>query len=361
MTRRKLAVPMVAALVGGAVTAAGMLAGSSGNSAVGRQQGLLALDSGESFSAAELYERAAPSVVSISARTVQPGAAAFQTATGGEIGVSTGSGFVLDEDGRIVTNAHVVSGVTAVQVTFPDGQMVPAEVIGKDEETDLAVLRVAPGRLDLRPLELADSQTRAAGRSRGRHRQPDRPAGDRRDRPHLRRGTADRGARRLRDRRAAGDRRGDRAGHVGRAADGSRRARGGDHLAARRGHQLRGARRRRPRRARRARGAPQGDPALARRPRPRGAGRPRGDRREHAAGRPSAPRLRAGDVVQSIDGVEVEPSPELLDEVDGRAVGDTVELQVVRRRHVLRSGAPHEMARSAWKERPATLPPRGLV
>ena len=98
-------------------------------------------------------------MVSISARTVQPGAAAFQTATGGEIGVSTGSGFVLDEDGRIVTNAHVVSGVTAVQVTFPDGQMVQAEVIGKDEETDLAVLRVAPGRLDLRPLELTDSPT----------------------------------------------------------------------------------------------------------------------------------------------------------------------------------------------------------
>ena len=124
MTRRKLAVPMVAALLGGAVTAAGMLAGSSGNGAVGRQQGLLALDSGESFSAAELYERAAPSVVSISARTVQPGAAAFQTDAGSELGVSTGSGFVLDEDGRIVTNAHVVSGVTAVQVTFPDGQIV---------------------------------------------------------------------------------------------------------------------------------------------------------------------------------------------------------------------------------------------
>ena len=247
MTRRQLAVPMVAALLGGAVTAAGMLAGSSGSDAVGRQQGLLALDSGERFSAAELYERAAPSVVSISARTVQPGAAAFQTATGGEIGVSTGSGFVLDEDGRIVTNAHVVSGVTSVQVTFPDGQMVPAEVIGKDEETDLAVLRVAPEPARPAPARARRLADRAAGRPRGRHRQPDRPAGDRRDRPHLRRGAADRGARRLRDRRAAGDRRGDRAGHVGRAAAGSRRARGGDHLPARRRHQLRGARRRRPR------------------------------------------------------------------------------------------------------------------
>jgi len=163
MTRRQLAVPMVAALVGGAVTAAGMVAGTTGNGATGRQQGLLAIDSGERFSASELYERAAPSVVSISARSVQPGASAFQADTGSEIGVSSGSGFVLDEDGRVLTNAHVVSGATAVQVTFPDGQIVQAQVIGKDEETDLAVLRVSPERLDLRPLELGDSDTLQPG------------------------------------------------------------------------------------------------------------------------------------------------------------------------------------------------------
>ena len=157
MTRRQLAVPMVAALLGGAVTAAGMIAGSNGSGAVGRQQGLLALDTSERFSAAELYERAAPSVVSISARTVQPGAAAFQAEAGNELDVSTGSGFVLDTDGRVVTNAHIVSGVTAVQVTFAGGQIVDAQVIGKDEETDLAVLRVPPDGLDLRPLELGDS------------------------------------------------------------------------------------------------------------------------------------------------------------------------------------------------------------
>src|SRR5687767_8213084 len=157
MTRRQLAVPMVAALLGGAVTAAGMLAGSSGGGTLGRQQGLLALDAGERFSASQIYERAAPSVVSISARSVQPGATAFQADTGNELGVSSGSGFVLDEDGRVLTNAHIVSGVTAIQVTFPDGKMVGAQVIGKDEETDLAVLRVETDGLDLRALELGDS------------------------------------------------------------------------------------------------------------------------------------------------------------------------------------------------------------
>jgi S1-C subfamily serine protease len=59
--------------------------------------------------------------------------------------------------------------------------------------------------------------------------------------------------------------------------------------------------------------------------------------------------LRAGDVVQSIDGVEVDTFAELLDEVERRAVGDTVEL------HVLRSGAPLEIS-VRLEERPATLP-----
>jgi S1-C subfamily serine protease len=164
MTHRKLAVPMVAALLGGAVTAAAMLAGSNGTGVFGREQGLLALDSAEMFSAAEIYDRAAPSVVSISARSVQPGATAFQAETRGELGVSSGSGFVLDEDGRIVTNAHVVSGATDVQVTFPDGQILPAEVVGKDEETDIAVLRVPRDRLDLRPLELGDDNVQPGDR-----------------------------------------------------------------------------------------------------------------------------------------------------------------------------------------------------
>jgi S1-C subfamily serine protease len=348
MTRRKLAVPMVAALVGGAVTAAGMLAGSAGSGAVGRQQGLLALDSGERFSATELYERAAPSVVSISARTVQPGAAAFQTATGGEIGVSTGSGFVLDEDGRIVTNAHVVSGVTAVQVTFPDGQMVQAEVIGKDEETDLAVLRVAPGRLDLRPLELTDSPTvqpgdrvvaignptglqaiAGTGRISGAERRIEAPGGyvidglletDAVIEPATSGGPL-MGA----DGRVVGitSRLGEDTSYAV-PADVAR-----DVLAElEERHKVI-----RPWLGLRGREAPGGLAVID----------------SNAGGPAERAGLRAGDVVQSIDGVEVHTFAELLDHVDGRAVGDTVEL------HVLRSGAPLDIA-IRLEERPATLP-----
>ena len=159
MTRRQLAVPVVAALLGSAVTAAVMLAGGNGTGTIANQQGLLSLEPGERLSSTEIYERAKLGVVAVRANSVQPAAAAaFQADSASDLNVTTGSGFVLDGDGRIVTNAHVVSGVTAVQVTFPDGPTVAATVVGKDEETDLAVLSVAPEGLDLRPLELGDSE-----------------------------------------------------------------------------------------------------------------------------------------------------------------------------------------------------------
>jgi putative serine protease PepD len=155
-------VPIVAAVLGSAITAAVMVAGGGGAS-LARQEGLLSMGGGgpERMSTNDIYERAAPSVVYISARSVQPdtGGTAFDSTTGSEFNVSTGSGFVIDEDGHVVTNAHVVSGVTAVDVTFQDGPTVAAHVLGKDEETDLAVLAVATHGLDLRPLGLGDSSS----------------------------------------------------------------------------------------------------------------------------------------------------------------------------------------------------------
>src|SRR6185295_7747998 len=159
MRTRQVAVPLVAAVIGGAITAAAMLAGGTTSSGVTRQ-GLLASSSpSEVLSTGEIFDRAAPSVVYIRARTVQPGGDAFQTTTGNDLALSTGSGFVLDNDGRLLTNAHTINGVTNVQVTFPDGRTVPAHVVGKDEQTDLAVLAVNPDGLDLHPLELGDSNS----------------------------------------------------------------------------------------------------------------------------------------------------------------------------------------------------------
>ena len=79
----------------------------------------------------DVYARVSPSVVFIRSREGS--------------GVASGTGFVVDSDGTIVTNAHVVAGSNNVQVRFEDnGDGVDAEVLGTDASSDIAVLRVDP-------------------------------------------------------------------------------------------------------------------------------------------------------------------------------------------------------------------------
>ena len=59
----------------------------------------------------------------------------------------SGSGVVIAPDGLVLTNAHVVGGARAVQLTLPDGDAIAAEILGRDPETDLALLRAARGGL----------------------------------------------------------------------------------------------------------------------------------------------------------------------------------------------------------------------
>jgi serine protease Do len=68
-----------------------------------------------------------------------------------------GSGFVLDQQGHIITNNHVISGADKVEVTFEDGTIVPATVVGADPDSDLAVLKVDLPEDQLQPVEFADS------------------------------------------------------------------------------------------------------------------------------------------------------------------------------------------------------------
>jgi serine protease Do len=68
-----------------------------------------------------------------------------------------GSGFVWDTQGNIITNNHVVEGATRINVTFADGRSVPATIVGRDPDSDLAVIKVDPKGLDLHPVTLADS------------------------------------------------------------------------------------------------------------------------------------------------------------------------------------------------------------
>ncbi|MBA3328839.1 MAG: trypsin-like peptidase domain-containing protein, partial [Solirubrobacterales bacterium] len=93
-----------------------------------------------------VYAAASPSVVSVRVRS------------GGS--AASGTGFLIDSDGTIVTNAHVVSGAQEAQVRLDDGgRDVDADVIGTDASSDLAVIRVDRDDADgIRPLALADSE-----------------------------------------------------------------------------------------------------------------------------------------------------------------------------------------------------------
>jgi 2-alkenal reductase len=74
-----------------------------------------------------------------------------------------GSGFVWDTEGHIVTNYHVVSGATDVEVMFADDTVVKAEVVGGDPDADLAVIKVDVPTNILKPVSLGDSDTMQVG------------------------------------------------------------------------------------------------------------------------------------------------------------------------------------------------------
>jgi putative serine protease PepD len=100
--------------------------------------------------AQQVYAQAKDSVVYVTAQTDQ--------------GEATGSGFVISRAGLIVTNAHVVEGATTVSVKVGDGATHPASVVGRDESTDLAVLRVQDdGGATFKPLTFADSSRLQVG------------------------------------------------------------------------------------------------------------------------------------------------------------------------------------------------------
>src|SRR5215210_8118688 len=107
---------VAAAVLGGGVTAACLIGtdvvGGDGTTTVVQQEPLVASSAvaartGGSLTARDIYRRDAPGVVFIRARSVQPQESIFDLDTG-ESTISTGSGFVIDEEGHILTNAHVV-------------------------------------------------------------------------------------------------------------------------------------------------------------------------------------------------------------------------------------------------------------
>jgi len=97
-----------------------------------------------------VFSRAAPSVVLVTSRSVTYNL--FMQAIPQE---GTGSGFVWDRQGRIVTNDHVVAGASSITVGLQNGKTYPAKVVGDDPSSDLAVIQIEAPVLPV-PLPMAD-------------------------------------------------------------------------------------------------------------------------------------------------------------------------------------------------------------
>ncbi len=119
----------------------------------------------DDFDPARIYERDAPGVVTVF--SVLPG----QSDVSGSGQSGLGSGFVLNERGEVATNAHVVTEgegrsirrAKEVYVAFADGNQVPAKIVGYDANADVALLRLDPAGLTLRPLRLGNSRDLRVG------------------------------------------------------------------------------------------------------------------------------------------------------------------------------------------------------
>jgi S1-C subfamily serine protease len=155
-TLRTLGALVVSAVLGGAVAvgAVALLGGLEGDTTVvtetvGSPETRSSTLPARSMSINEIYERTAPGVVQINSSNV--------SGVSLPAGRALGSGFVVDKAGHIVTNYHVIRGADEIRVGFSNRDSLEAELVGSDQSTDLAVLRVDASATALTPLPLGDS------------------------------------------------------------------------------------------------------------------------------------------------------------------------------------------------------------
>jgi len=168
---RSLRLPLLSGLVGGATVAAALLlagvgGGSSKTTTVVQQAPVGATpasDNAGALTPRDIYKRDAPGVAFIRAQIIQNTQSPLDPFPQQQQGEATGAGFVIDKSGSILTNAHVVAGAVKVTVQFGDNKTVDAKVVGKDPSSDLALLKVSPDGLDLKPLQLGSSKGTQVG------------------------------------------------------------------------------------------------------------------------------------------------------------------------------------------------------
>jgi putative serine protease PepD len=145
-----------AALALGGGAGAGIYATTAGNSSSGPATVIASVPAhpaaATTTSLTQLYKNASPGVVDITVTTGASGGFG-----GGGSGQAEGSGFVIDKNGDIITNAHVVAGASSIKVRFQNGKTAKATLVGTDDSTDIAVIKVDPAASLLQPLTLGNS------------------------------------------------------------------------------------------------------------------------------------------------------------------------------------------------------------
>src|SRR5271154_4495833 len=173
--KRTFLIPFISALLGGGVVVAVVAAtgglGESKTTTVTtiQSQALPPAPSNASqhssgLSPHEVYVRDAPGVAFVTSTVVQKTESPFLFGQEGQSqGEDTGSGIVINANGTILTNYHVVENAIKVTVSFEKGKSVEAQVVGKDPSNDLAILRIPTDGLTLHPLTLGDSSAVEVG------------------------------------------------------------------------------------------------------------------------------------------------------------------------------------------------------
>src|SRR3954451_9149511 len=164
--------PIAAAVALGAGAGAGIYAGVNGGSSTPTPSnaGVASAPAQTAASPAatsltQLYKEAAPGVVDLVVTTSGASdGSPFGNPSGGS-SQAEGSGFVYDDQGDIVTNAHVVDGQTGIKVRFLNGKVVNATLVGKDESTDIAVIKVDVPSSQLHPLSIGTSSNVQVGQT----------------------------------------------------------------------------------------------------------------------------------------------------------------------------------------------------
>jgi S1-C subfamily serine protease len=166
--------PFVAALLGGLVVliavlilaAAGVFGGGDKTtivqSPISQSSVADSKSSGSGLSVHQIYLKDSPGVAFIRAEVVQRTQSPFNLFPQSQRGTSTGSGFVIDQSGDVLTNAHVVEGATKVTVDLGD-KSYDAKIVGRDPSSDVALLKINADQKALHPLALGNSSNLQVG------------------------------------------------------------------------------------------------------------------------------------------------------------------------------------------------------